>query len=93
VAQHDDEIDAGPELAELRADGLHDVDRNQAPADMGFVPLGDLRRRDANHANLKLVAVPSSSTNPRSITIEGGNQGEPSLLRTLQQTTGKRACA
>jgi hypothetical protein len=38
-------------------------------------------------------AVLNSSTNVRSITIEGGNHGEPSLLRTLQQTTGKRACA
>ena len=53
VTEHDDEIDMGSKFAKLRAHGLDNVDRGQAPADMGFVPLGDLRRRDADHADFE----------------------------------------
>ena len=40
-------------LAKLRAHGFDDVDGGQAPADMCLVPLGDLRRRDADHAHFE----------------------------------------
>ena len=53
MTEHDDQIDAGPEFAKLGAYGLDNVDRGQAPADMGFVPLSDLRRRDADHAQFE----------------------------------------
>ena len=50
MTEYDDQIDAGPKFIKLRAHGLDDVDREQAPAHMGFVPLCDLRRRDADHS-------------------------------------------
>ena len=93
MTEHDDKISAEPNFAKLGAHGLDDIERGQAPADMGLVPLSNLRRRDADHAHSEPLRLPDLSTNSRSITIEGGNQGEPSLLRTLHETTGKRACA
>ena len=51
VAEHDDQIDAGPKFAQLRPRGLDNVDRGQAAPDMGLVPLGDLRRRDPDHTH------------------------------------------
>jgi hypothetical protein len=53
MTQDDNQIDAGPKFAKLRPHGLDNVDRDQAPADMGFVPLRDLRRRDADHAHFE----------------------------------------
>jgi hypothetical protein len=55
VTQHDNQIDEGPKFAKLRAHGLDNVDRDQAPAHMGFVPLRDLRRRHADHAHFEPV--------------------------------------
>ena len=55
VAQRDNEIGAAPEFAELRARRLNDVDDRQASADVGFVPLRNLRRRNADHAHLEPV--------------------------------------
>ena len=64
VTEHDDQIDAAPKFGKLRARGLDDVDRDQASADMGLVPLGDLRRRDADHAHFEpLRSFRTSSTN------------------------------
>ena len=53
MTEHDDQIDAAPEFAKLRASGFDDVDRDQASADMGLVPLGDLRRRNADHTDFE----------------------------------------
>ena len=53
VTERNDQIDAAPELAELRARGLDDVEGDQASAEMDLVPLRDLRRRDAEHAQLE----------------------------------------
>ena len=53
MTEHDDEIDAAPKFAELRARRFDDVDRGQAPANMSLVPLGDLRRRNAEHAHFE----------------------------------------
>ncbi len=49
MAEHDHQIDAASEFTKLGADSLDDVDRDQASAYMDLVPLGDLRRRNADH--------------------------------------------
>ena len=53
VTERNDQIGAAPELAKLRARGLDDVEGDQPSADMDLVPLGDLRRRDADHAQFE----------------------------------------
>ena len=53
VTERNDQIGAAPEVAKLRARGLDDVEGDQASADMDLVPLGDLRRRDADHAQFE----------------------------------------
>ena len=93
MAYCDDEIDAALESVNLRPRRLDDIDSPQASADMGLVPLRDLRRATPITPTLSRRARPDSSTKSRSMTIECGNQGEPLVFKTLQQTTGKRACA
>ena len=53
MTERDHQIDTAPEFAELRAHRFDDVDRGQASAEMGLVPLGDLRRRNADHPDLE----------------------------------------
>ena len=53
MAQRDDDIGAIPQSANLRARRRDDIDSRQASADVGLVPLRDLRRRDADHADLQ----------------------------------------
>ena len=53
VAERDNEIDAAPEFADRRPRRLDDVDGRQSSADMGLIPLRDLRRRSADHAQLE----------------------------------------
>ena len=53
MAQRDDEIDAALKSADLSPRRLDDIDGRQASADMRLVPLRDLRRRDADHADLE----------------------------------------
>jgi hypothetical protein len=91
VTEHDDQIDAASEVDKLRARGFDDVDRGQAPADVGLVPLGDLWRRHADHAYCEPLRRSVLIEEGALDHVEGGNQGEPSLLRRLQQTTGKPA--
>jgi hypothetical protein len=49
------EVGAAPEFTQLRARRLNDVDDRQASADVGVVPLRNLRRRNADHAHLEPV--------------------------------------
>ena len=55
MTEHDDKISAEPNFAKLGAHGLDDIERGQSPADMGLVPLSNLRRRDADHAHSEPV--------------------------------------
>ena len=90
VAQRDNEIGAAPEFAQLRA---------RAASTMSTV-VKRPRTWVSSHCaicggatpitpTLSPCGAPASSTNLRSITTDGGNQGEPSLRRILPQTTGK----
>ena len=58
MAQRDDEIDAALKSADLSPRRLDDVDGRQTSADMRLVPLRDLRRRDADHADLEPARRP-----------------------------------
>ena len=58
MAQCDDEIDAALKSANFRPRRLDDIDSPQASADMGLVPLRDLRRGDADHADLEPACCP-----------------------------------
>jgi hypothetical protein len=53
VTEHDDQIDAALEFAKFRARRFDDVENSQPSANMGLVPLGDLGRRDPDHAHFE----------------------------------------
>ena len=55
MGQRDDEVRLLAQGRDVQPGGVHDVLRAHLPAQMVAVPMGDLRRQEADHADLQLV--------------------------------------
>ena len=94
MAERDDEIDAlGAQRRNVNARGFGDPDRRRAAAQMALVPLHDLRRREADHADAKAL-LRARLVAQRRLENEPGLEIErPSGRRMLQLRAGKFAPA
>ena len=92
MAERDDDVGAGlPEIGHVLLRRVDDVGGGGLAVEMRLVPLHDLRRHEADHADLDRMLGAASSVNSRSRMSQGFSRVSPLAFMTLAQTSGNLA--